>query len=184
MVRSLQFSSCSVTFDHPEKCSGQTSSNYCNAAFVNITVTEDFSSNFDVTHGQLSFSFLTDGDPAWNGMEGKTLNFSIANQPTSQCHVFTEPHVITFDQHRYDFYGTGTFLLQQNVHDDFEVSIKIFIEKENYFSELALIVYFKLFKVHVRFWSCNSKNIQPGMASCACGVMVKDRFGTTLTKIF
>jgi len=157
MVRSLQFSSCSVTFDHPEKCSGQTSSNYCNAAFVNITVTEDFSSNFDVTHGQLSFSFLTDGDPAWNGMEGKTLNFSIANLPTSQCHVFTEPHVITFDQHRYDFYGTGTFLLQQNVQDDFEVSNKIFKERENYFSELALIAYFKLLRFMCDFGAATQR---------------------------
>jgi hypothetical protein len=45
----------------------------------------------------------------------------VANLPTSQCHVFTEPHIVTFDQQRYDFYGTGTFLMVKNDVEQFEV---------------------------------------------------------------
>lgn len=124
MMRNLKFSSCSVKFDKPDRCSSPLSSNFCNLASVNITVTEDFSSSFDISHGQLNFNFVTDGDSTWIGIEGLSLNYSISNLPTSQCHIFTEPHVITFDQHRYDFYGTGTFLLHQNIQDDFEVNMK------------------------------------------------------------
>ena len=76
---------------------------------------------FETDIGRLTFEIVARGDNSWMGLEPVTLDYSIANLPTSQCHVFTEPHLITFDQHRYDFYGTGTFLLSQNKVDDFEV---------------------------------------------------------------
>jgi hypothetical protein len=88
-----------------------------------VTVAEDFTSGFETEIGILNFEIEARGDVSWLGLEPVGLDYVISNLPTSQCHVFTEPHVITFDQHRFDFYGTGTFLLTRNQIDDFEVKL-------------------------------------------------------------
>ena len=88
---------------------------------MNISVSEDFTSGFETDTGTLSFELEARGDLSWQGLKPVTLDYVVSNLPTSQCHVFTEPHVLTFDQSRFDFYGTGTFLLARNDVDGFEV---------------------------------------------------------------
>jgi hypothetical protein len=130
--KEIILSSCSIEFPDPQKCDSSSSSSssllpssndgtFCRMFFINVTVAEDFTSGFETEIGILNFEIEARGDVSWLGLEPVGLDYVISNVPTSQCHVFTEPHVITFDQHRFDFYGTGTFLLTRNQIDDFEV---------------------------------------------------------------
>ena len=92
----------------------------------NKTNVSEMKTGLETEIGRLSFDVEARGDISWIGLEAVSLDYMITNRPTSQCHVFTEPHVITFDQNRFDFYGTGTFLLHKNEIDDFEVTLKTF----------------------------------------------------------
>ena len=124
MAKEISLSSCTVDIPNPQKCDAGLSfgdETFCRISVINLTIAEDFTSGFETEIGILKFEFETRGDISWLGLEPVTLDYMISNLPTSQCHVFTEPHVITFDQHRFDFYGTGTFLMAKNEIDGFEV---------------------------------------------------------------
>ena len=120
--KEILVSSCKIEIPNANRCDPDSvAEKFCRISRMNISVSEDFTSGFETDTGTLSFELEAPGDLSWQGLKPVTLDYVVSNLPTSQCHVFTEPHILTFDQSRFDFYGTGTFLLARNDVDGFEV---------------------------------------------------------------
>ena len=64
-------------------------------------------------------------DPAWASYTPPPLRVEVENVATAYCHVYTDPHIITYDQARYDLYSRGTFLLTATLDGRLEVEVRL-----------------------------------------------------------
>ncbi|KAL8587757.1 hypothetical protein ACOMHN_020975 [Nucella lapillus] len=53
------------------------------------------------------------------------IQLELEELPVAQCHVFTDPHVITFDGKTYDLYSRGTFVLHKSLARDFTMHLRV-----------------------------------------------------------
>ena len=106
----LKFNPCKIKFNNDcEDIEVNDVGTICNKQRIFIAVKEDFTSGYQTTRGYFEFT---------NGLD---VQYRIENRPTSQCHVATASHVVTFDQQRFDIHEIGDFVLQRNIQDAFEV---------------------------------------------------------------
>ena len=64
-------------------------------------------------------------DPAWASYSVPPLHVEVETVATAYCHVYTDPHLITYDQARYDLYSRGTFLLTATQDGRLEVEVRL-----------------------------------------------------------
>ena len=116
----------------------------CDTAIVHVTPAQDIIDDPD-SISLIEFDVVDNGiDPLWIGHKIEPVHVIVDSVPVSACHVFSDPHIVTFDGARYDLYMSGTFLLTKSKHGEHET--------------------------HVRLWPCDGKV----HVSCVCGFVTRD----------
>ena len=64
-------------------------------------------------------------DPAWASYSLPPLQVEVESVAPAYCHVYTDPHIITYDQARYELYSRGTFLLTSTEDGRQEVEVRL-----------------------------------------------------------
>ncbi|XP_033628836.1 von Willebrand factor D and EGF domain-containing protein-like [Asterias rubens] len=116
----------------------------CRRASVLVTAVTDFTQD-GRRSSVIVTGAVTSSDPFWNGFDPEDVEVTVEDGITAQCYAFTEPHFITFDRKKYDFYKTGTYVLMKSVVREFEV--------------------------HNRIWNCGGAVEQ---VSCSCGFVARE----------
>ncbi|XP_041472580.1 von Willebrand factor D and EGF domain-containing protein-like isoform X1 [Lytechinus variegatus] len=137
----IALSECFVEL-RPRSCG--TTETRCRQAFMFVTAVTDFQHD-GRTSNEIITGDVVSSDPFWSGFNPNDLEVIVNDIPTAQCYSFTDPHFITFDRKKYDFYKTGTFVLYKSLRREFEV--------------------------HTRIWNCGGISEQ---VSCNCGFVAKE----------
>ncbi|XP_072181253.1 von Willebrand factor D and EGF domain-containing protein-like [Diadema setosum] len=137
----IALSECFVEF-RPRSCGS--SDARCRQAFMFVTAVTDFQHD-GRTRNEIVTGPVISSDPFWSGFNPGDVEVLVSDVPTAQCYSFTDPHFITFDRKKYDFYKTGTFVLYKSLSREFEV--------------------------HSRIWNCGGIGEQ---VSCNCGFVAKE----------
>jgi hypothetical protein len=87
---------------------------------INITASEDLKSSHSQVQGSLKARIEANHDM----IQHVFIDYVVEERPTSQCHVMTSGHFITFDEKKFQFFEkTGWFVLHKNT--DFYIEIQL-----------------------------------------------------------
>ena len=120
VAQDLDFIPCSpILVENAQDChnSGQNTS-YCNLFTVSIRAKPNYQSNFYQVKGTIKLTFEMVGKDIL--MQHDFLDYSVENRPTSQCHLWTYGHIVTFDQFLKQIKVGGDTILLQN--EDFRAT--------------------------------------------------------------
>ncbi|XP_033115335.1 von Willebrand factor D and EGF domain-containing protein-like isoform X2 [Anneissia japonica] len=115
----IAISECAVEIK-PRKCSKRN----CGKGVVYIKAVTDFMRDGNRVSNLRTGAIVSD-DEMWNGYNIDDIKVSVKDVTGGQCYSFTDPHFITFDRLKYDFYKTGTYILHKSLNRDFEVNSRI-----------------------------------------------------------
>ncbi|KAK7507217.1 hypothetical protein BaRGS_00001152, partial [Batillaria attramentaria] len=121
LTQRLRFSTCYVEFSAAD-CLGPVCSEHVIQIILypNIEYTPSAPNEFVTVIGALD-DF---GRGLWR-QEIVDTQLELEEIQVAQCHVFTDPHVITFDGKVYDMYSRGTFVLHKSLARDFTMHVRV-----------------------------------------------------------
>lgn len=115
-AQDLVFSQCLVDFAYPNVCHDLESSNglYCNKKTIRLSPVSSayLSNNREYSPGSIKVAIY--GESATAAVHHDFIDYLVENQLTSQCHVITAGHFISFDQKKYQLKQAGAFILHSN----------------------------------------------------------------------
>ena len=79
----------------------------------------------EATVNMVEFSVWCEEDPAWASYSPPPLRVEVETVATALCHVYRDPHIITYDQARYELYSRGTFLLTSTQDGRQQVEVRL-----------------------------------------------------------
>ena len=88
----------------------QLDENACNAYLFEVSAKPNFVSNFQQVKGTIKLTFQVNDKVLHHDF----LDYQVENRPTSQCHLLTYGHIVTFDQYRQQIMSPGRHILLQN----------------------------------------------------------------------
>ena len=89
----------------------------CNIYHFNVSAKPNFVSNFRQVKGTIKLTFQVNDKVFHHDF----LDYQVENRPTSQCHLLTYGHIVTFDQYRQQISTSGRHILLQN--GDFQAAV-------------------------------------------------------------
>ena len=79
----------------------------------------------EATVNMVEFQVWSAEDPAWASYSLPSLQVEVETLAPAYCHVYTDPHIITYDRARYDLYARGTFLLTTTQDGQYQVEVRL-----------------------------------------------------------
>ena len=108
LAQDLDFTPCSpLVTDNAGRCLGE---HECNEFTISVKAKPNYQSNFRQVKGTIKLTFEVDE----NILHHDFLDYQVENRPTSQCHLWTFGHLVTFDQFRKQIDYAGDHILLQN----------------------------------------------------------------------
>ena len=96
----------------------------CQTAQLELAASQDMIDDEDTTN-ILELEVWSEEEPdPWSRYKLDPVLVHVETLPSASCYVMTDPHILTFDQRRYDLYTSGTFLLVQTGDGRHEVQVR------------------------------------------------------------